>query len=503
MEWYWHCDLNILSTADYYVLKGPAVLASIILLLLNVRPICPWGHLREIASWIFAAAGSVLIAANLLCLHQGSFTLLFNVDILVLVPFIAVCAFASRFIYRKTTDISQDTKEIISQLYYLLFCGLLFLTGCVEWYYHCDLNILSTAEYYIVKGPAIMAAITLLLLIVRPICPQGKIREAASWLITCLGSILLVSNLIFLHQGTSSLLFNVDILVLVPFVAALILFYCFHRLKLGPSSISNPISAQAVYAILGILLFLIASAEWYSHFNNNILTGGRVFMLRGQLFIFSLPILFFLADRIRPAGPSCNPLAAVFAAAGSLFAVFNFHNFYDESFTIFFNFPMILTLVYVAVLALSAWLLCKMPEEKYWNTKFASGFGILIIFLLWILLTEQIAIYWNFKGSTTGGPENWKFLAHMYVSVMWAFYGAALMVIGVWKRISLVRYFALGLFALLLGKVFIVDTSEIESVYRVAGFLATGITLVAVSYLYQYLKKQNFFDTILTEKTDE
>jgi len=38
----------------------------------------------------------------------------------------------------------------------------------------------------------------------------------------------------------------------------------------------------------------------------------------------------------------------------------------------------------------------------------------------------------------------------------------------------------------------------VKSVYRIAAFLATGITLVAVSYLYQYLKNRGFFDTLST-----
>ena len=32
--------------------------------------------------------------------------------------------------------------------------------------------------------------------------------------------------------------------------------------------------------------------------------------------------------------------------------------------------------------------------------------------------------------------------------------------------------------------------------YRIAGFLATGLALVGVSYLYQYLKKMGFFETV-------
>ena len=67
------------------------------------------------------------------------------------------------------------------------------------------------------------------------------------------------------------------------------------------------------------------------------------------------------------------------------------------------------------------------------------------------------------------------------------------------RKNSGLRYVSIGLFALLLIKVFIVDTSAVKSVYRIGAFLATGITLVAVSYLYQFLKKKGFFDAVLTQ----
>jgi uncharacterized membrane protein len=74
------------------------------------------------------------------------------------------------------------------------------------------------------------------------------------------------------------------------------------------------------------------------------------------------------------------------------------------------------------------------------------------------------------------------------------------MIVGFWKRASLLRYIALGLFALLLAKVFFLDTSEVKSVYRIAAFSATGVTLVAVSYLYQYVRKKGFFEMLSADR---
>ncbi len=89
----------------------------------------------------------------------------------------------------------------------------------------------------------------------------------------------------------------------------------------------------------------------------------------------------------------------------------------------------------------------------------------------------------------------------MYISVMWAVYGAVLMTVGFWRKSKILRYIALGLFALLLVKVFIWDTIEVKKVYRIAAFLATGLALVGVSYLYQYVRKKGFFDEMLGEES--
>ena len=117
--------------------------------------------------------------------------------------------------------------------------------------------------------------------------------------------------------------------------------------------------------------------------------------------------------------------------------------------------------------------------------------------LLWILLTQEIWYFWHCLDRYRTPTANWQFIAHMCISITWAIYAIVLMVAGFWKRIRLLRYAALGLFVLLLGKIFIVDTRNVSSLYRIAGFLATGIALVGVSYLYQYLKKQGFFEGML------
>ena len=79
------------------------------------------------------------------------------------------------------------------------------------------------------------------------------------------------------------------------------------------------------------------------------------------------------------------------------------------------------------------------------------------------------------------------------MSVSWAVYAAALLVIGFVFRKAGIRYLSLAIFAVLLGKINL-DMWTLGTEYRIATFLTTGLILVGVSFLYQFLKKKGFFE---------
>ncbi|MHC5162178.1 MAG: hypothetical protein ACYSO4_03525, partial [Planctomycetota bacterium] len=62
-------------------------------------------------------------------------------------------------------------------------------------------------------------------------------------------------------------------------------------------------------------------------------------------------------------------------------------------------------------------------------------------------------------------------------------------------RAAGIRYLSLLIFAVLLGKINL-DIWHLGTQYRIATFLTTGLILIGVSLLYQFLKNKGFFDTI-------
>ncbi len=70
-------------------------------------------------------------------------------------------------------------------------------------------------------------------------------------------------------------------------------------------------------------------------------------------------------------------------------------------------------------------------------------------------------------------------------SALWMAYGAMLMFIGFVRRSAFVRWQALILIAVTIGKVFIYDVSQLDRGYRIVSFIVLGVLLLAISFVYQ------------------
>lgn len=75
--------------------------------------------------------------------------------------------------------------------------------------------------------------------------------------------------------------------------------------------------------------------------------------------------------------------------------------------------------------------------------------------------------------------------ARFTYSAWYMVYGAALMAAGFWRRSAFLRWQALALLTLAIGKVFLLDARGLSSIYRVLSFLGLGVLLLAVSFAYQ------------------
>ncbi|MHC4397620.1 MAG: DUF2339 domain-containing protein [Planctomycetota bacterium] len=375
----------------------------------------------------------------------------------------------------------------------LLAIGLFFLTIAITLY----LKMYAIAMAWAVEG-VILAVIGLRY---RSIWTQ--VGAAAALLL----SFAQLLHRLPMHTAAFTPVFNKAFGTWCFVTASLLVCYIIYRRTSRLAEVERGQIAQFLYAATVLLLMATVAMEWWWHCDYNVAenTVGNRDFIRGIVIIFTVFPLLFLIRPICPRGVACKIISMILASVGAIITMVAFSEVYIDSFRIFANVDFAIALLFVAGLFAGGILLKRAAHEEY-NVLYSMIFTLAAIFVLWILLTEQVYLYWYCRNRFAEAAEkiaNWRFLSHMYISVTWAVYGAALMVAGFWRKVPLLRYIALGLFVLLLVKVFILDTSTVKSVYRIAAFLATGITLVGVSYLYQFLRKKGFFDAMLAEKNVE
>ena len=201
-------------------------------------------------------------------------------------------------------------------------------------------------------------------------------------------------------------------------------------------------------------------------------------------------LLLWLADRIKSDLLNIFALMALVLGVGRLLFWDNF-----ESGHLIFNMRMAVYGVAIAVLGLVAYNASKRSDDP---AKTIAAIAVVAMnALALVALTHEIADYYSQQmvaihpqpGSWS--IEDWarahsiEIAGNFTYSALWMAYGAMLMVIGFWRGSAFVRWQALLLIAATIIKVFVLDTSQLDRIYRILSFVALGVLLLAVSFAYQ------------------
>jgi uncharacterized membrane protein len=92
--------------------------------------------------------------------------------------------------------------------------------------------------------------------------------------------------------------------------------------------------------------------------------------------------------------------------------------------------------------------------------------------------------FWDFVGRGSSYHEH-SLAQHLSISILWTCYAAMLIALGLFRRSALLRWQALVLLGIVVAKVFSIDLSSLDRVYRILSFLILGCVLLTVSFLYQ------------------
>jgi uncharacterized membrane protein len=201
-------------------------------------------------------------------------------------------------------------------------------------------------------------------------------------------------------------------------------------------------------------------------------------------------VLLWVADRIHSDLLNAFALLALVLGVARLLFVDDFY-----STRLIFNARMATHALAIAVLAAVAWYASRRGDE---TGRTAAAAAIIALNLLALIaLSREVADYYAQQTSNLQarqGPWNptaWANLKTVQItrdfaySALWMSYGAMLMIVGFWRRSAFVRWQALVLIAVTTAKVFVYDLSQLDRAFRILSFIALGVLLLAISFVYQ------------------
>ena len=134
--------------------------------------------------------------------------------------------------------------------------------------------------------------------------------------------------------------------------------------------------------------------------------------------------------------------------------------------------------LFMGILILAIYFTIKQSKELGLLKK---HFPLFVSFIVLVFLSNELTTIMQF-----GMGIEMESLAHKVgYSILWGVYSLALISIGFWKKSSQLRIAAMVLFAVTLLKVFLIDLEHISTISRMVVFIALGVLLLVISYLYQ------------------
>ncbi|HKD61869.1 MAG TPA: DUF2339 domain-containing protein [Terracidiphilus sp.] len=162
------------------------------------------------------------------------------------------------------------------------------------------------------------------------------------------------------------------------------------------------------------------------------------------------------------------------------------------SLTPVFNQRFAAYVVAIAAFAIVAWLAAHAEAEEHRDAVLswpiiAAISGLLINALILAAIALEIHAYW-WSVRWNGQWEQYdafRMDAQFTYSAFFMAFGAILLALGFSRRLAFLRWQALILLAVSIGKVFVVDMSELSQGFRILSFLGLGALLLVVSFVYQ------------------
>ena len=150
-----------------------------------------------------------------------------------------------------------------------------------------------------------------------------------------------------------------------------------------------------------------------------------------------------------------------------------------DGYVVLLNSRAVCGLVLVALLYVLAALHRGEAGEGLGATPFVVGANLLTL----VVLTTEINSYWHIRALADAESAS-RLGRELTLSISWALYATALIVVGLRRDFAPIRYLAIAVFTVTIAKVFFRDLAELQQFYRVSSIVALGVLLLVTSYLY-------------------
>lgn len=151
--------------------------------------------------------------------------------------------------------------------------------------------------------------------------------------------------------------------------------------------------------------------------------------------------------------------------------------------------------VYLACYALIK-LLSQQISHKYQHLKI-WGITLVVFTCVYLLSADVDALGMLISKSET----SLSFTQKTAYAIVWGISSFVLMILGMKKKVKLLRILSLSLFAITLIKLFAYDIADISEGGKIVAFTLLGVLLLIISFMYQKLKKMVIDDEAKEELT--
>ena len=140
----------------------------------------------------------------------------------------------------------------------------------------------------------------------------------------------------------------------------------------------------------------------------------------------------------------------------------------------------------LGLLALGAPVIMAWLVAKYYEAAFRHLALRLMGLAAFLFVTFEIRHLWQGSLNLNGGIKT----GEMYTySVVWLLCAVTALLAGSWRYGTQVYRAGMALLALVIVKIFLVDLSDLEGLWRVASFMGLGLALLGVAFLHQKFQK--------------